>query len=673
MPKKPKVSFDITAKNKTKAAFSKVNKGLGAMKLAGVAAGAALIAVFVKLSAQILKTGDQIHKLSIRLGISTEALSELRHVAELSGVKIEGLNTGLQRMIRRVSEAAHGTGEAKNAIKELGLEAAALAQMKPDKMFETIADAIFTMKDPADKVRIAFKLFDTEGVGFLQMMEKGAAGIRELRKETKTVFTREDANRIAAVNDTMTRFKDSITAAAKEILLTLIPAIESLGTVTNKVAGFFKWWQEGLKAIAGPQNNLATLEADLDKLDKKIARIRERMQSGMKFWKDENVNKAQRDLNELLIQRETIGKLLEQSIERERQAILKKNAAEDEAAKKAKALAAGGDPSTDLDAAKKLADERLKIKADLTEKIKALTLSEYDFQRWKLGEEIEAIRNSKAYQESMATDLAEYKKLQLKSIAAAQAQTIADQIAEEKRLTQATKDEADQREKDRHREADQRRKELDQLREEILTASNDVVAGWKRGMDEYIDITRSGFEQTRDLAYDTAQSMENSFETLFFDVFTGRLKDLEDYFELFLKGMARSLSNMLAENLTKGFAELFKNIGAGNSGRTAPGAFPRFGLPGFAAGGRTTASGLYIVGEKGPEIFAPGTSGTVIPNNKIGGAPPVTINFTNKTSQQAEIRQEKPPFFDGQKWVLNIVMDGINRNVNGIRNMLGLP
>ena len=517
MPK-PKVKFDVTAKDKTKGAFSKVHKSLGAMKMAGIAAVAALVAVFVKLSTQILKTGDLIHKLSIRLGISTEALSELRHAAELSGVKVEALTTGLQRMTRRVSEAAQGTGEAKNAIKELGLDIHALARMKPDEQFEAIADAIYSMKDPADKVRVAFKLFDTEGVAFLQMMDKGAAGIRELRRETKTVFTQQDANRIAAFNDAMTRFKDSATAAAKTILLELIPAIQALGPVTTKITGYFKGFFGVLKQIAGPQTDLTKLESNLGKVDKKIADIRKRMtdSEGMKFWKEKNVKKLAEDLYKLRLQRN----LLVQTIERERQAILKKNAAEKDAEKIPT-------DKGDLKVDKKLAAERLKIQSDLTEKIKQLTLSEFDYQRWKLDEEIKVIEESNGYQESMASDLAEYKKLQLKKIAAAQAGTIADQIAEEGRLTRAIKAEIAKREKLHQEETDQRRKDLDQLREEILVASNDFAAGMKRGFDEYLKYSRSGFEQIQNLAYDTAQSMENAFATMLFDAMTMKFRELK--------------------------------------------------------------------------------------------------------------------------------------------------
>ena len=43
-----------------------------------------------------------------------------------------------------------------------------------------------------------------------------------------------------------------------------------------------------------------------------------------------------------------------------------------------------------------------------------------------------------------------------------------------------------------------------------------------------------------------------------------------------------------------------------------------FGLPGLAAGGPAMGGQPYIVGEKGPELFVPRTSGTVIPNNQLG-------------------------------------------------------
>ena len=48
---------------------------------------------------------------------------------------------------------------------------------------------------------------------------------------------------------------------------------------------------------------------------------------------------------------------------------------------------------------------------------------------------------------------------------------------------------------------------------------------------------------------------------------------------------------------------------------------------GKAMGGPVNAGTSYVVGERGPELFMPNQSGTIIPNNKLGGGGTV-INLT---------------------------------------------
>jgi SLT domain-containing protein len=50
---------------------------------------------------------------------------------------------------------------------------------------------------------------------------------------------------------------------------------------------------------------------------------------------------------------------------------------------------------------------------------------------------------------------------------------------------------------------------------------------------------------------------------------------------------------------------------------------------GRAVGGPVASNSPYIVGERGPELFVPGTAGNIVPNNQLGGGgEPVTVNFT---------------------------------------------
>jgi TP901 family phage tail tape measure protein len=48
-------------------------------------------------------------------------------------------------------------------------------------------------------------------------------------------------------------------------------------------------------------------------------------------------------------------------------------------------------------------------------------------------------------------------------------------------------------------------------------------------------------------------------------------------------------------------------------------------IPGRASGGPVSGGSPYIVGEIGPELFIPGSSGTIVPNNRMGGGARINI------------------------------------------------
>jgi hypothetical protein len=43
-------------------------------------------------------------------------------------------------------------------------------------------------------------------------------------------------------------------------------------------------------------------------------------------------------------------------------------------------------------------------------------------------------------------------------------------------------------------------------------------------------------------------------------------------------------------------------------------------------GGPVAGGSTYLVGERGPELFTPGTSGSITPNNALGGGINITVN-----------------------------------------------
>ena len=80
-------------------------------------------------------------------------------------------------------------------------------------------------------------------------------------------------------------------------------------------------------------------------------------------------------------------------------------------------------------------------------------------------------------------------------------------------------------------------------------------------------------------------------------------------------------SQSLSESLTgilRQLGGMFLNAGIGQLGGALK-------IPGFANGGRPPVGRASIVGERGPELFVPDRSGTIVPNGAMGGAN-VTVN-----------------------------------------------
>ena len=141
--------------------------GFSKVRIAAIAASAGIVLMGKSTVTQV----DKIQKLGIRLGESTENLSRFKFVAEQNGISFETMAMAFQRMQRRVAEAARGTGEAKDGLKELGLNAEHLNELTITQQFTEITKAMEGVKNTSDRTRLSMKLFDSEGVALAQIMD----------------------------------------------------------------------------------------------------------------------------------------------------------------------------------------------------------------------------------------------------------------------------------------------------------------------------------------------------------------------------------------------------------------------------------------------------------------------------------------------------------------------
>lgn len=140
------------------------------------------------------------------------------------------------------------------------------------------------------------------------------------------------------------------------------------------------------------------------------------------------------------------------------------------------------------------------------------------------------------------------------------------------------------------------------------------------GFDENGDKIVNKLSVMQDAAMEFGERLSSSFEQA---ILRGaRLKDImQSLLQDILKIATRKL---ITERLGNAISIGIENIFAG----------------GKALGGPVSGGSSYLVGEKGPEIFTPAMSGTITPNNEIGGGVTVYQNINISTGVAQTVRAE---------------------------------
>ena len=234
------------AAEKVKKRFPALTKAIGGMatlaKKAFKAVAIVVTAVATAMTAltiSSLRSGDQLAKTADKIGMTTEALAGLRHAAELTGVSAGTMDMAMQRLTRRVSEAANGTGEAVGALHELGINASELEQLPLDEQMNVIADSMAKVKSQSDKVRLAMKLFDSEGVALVNTLAGGSEGLAKMAAEANVLglaLSRADTAQIEAANDSITRAKAVFTGLGNQLAVAFAPIIETVANLFRQSA-----------------------------------------------------------------------------------------------------------------------------------------------------------------------------------------------------------------------------------------------------------------------------------------------------------------------------------------------------------------------------------------------------------------------------------------------------
>ena len=224
----------------------------------------------LQFSGGLVDVAEQLSKMSQKVGISTESLSQLKYAFGLAGIDIEKMEKSLISLGRTTVAAAQGSKEAADAFAAIGVSfknSDGSLKSQEQLLFE-IADRFSELEDGLGKTEIAIQLFGKQGAALIPALNGGADAIRNLMMEAdqlgQTIST-DTGLAAGELNDNIGKLKASFTGVVNTVLQQVVPALADLSSeyvenikqsgeiaaMAERITTFFKVMATGAVLVSG--------------------------------------------------------------------------------------------------------------------------------------------------------------------------------------------------------------------------------------------------------------------------------------------------------------------------------------------------------------------------------------------------------------------------------------
>ncbi|WP_339617196.1 phage tail tape measure protein [uncultured Gilvimarinus sp.] len=265
------------ANRKSKSTMGSMQKHAKAAAKAVAGIGIAAVGATAALVKSQANAADELMKTSRAVGVEVETLSALKYQAELSGVQFNNLATGLRTFSKNARDASEGTGEAVDTFDALGISLYdSEGRLKSTEvLLGDVANSFSDMEDGMLKTAAAQDLMGRSGGQMINLLNGGADGIADMRREAEALGVVLDAETGKAAED----FNDALTKLNKS----LTGNYDLLGAATPAMKDFTELMNDpdtlkGIQSIVGGVGDLIVGFVDLSA---EVANFVENMAEGV--------------------------------------------------------------------------------------------------------------------------------------------------------------------------------------------------------------------------------------------------------------------------------------------------------------------------------------------------------------------------------------------------------
>ncbi|NCC04656.1 MAG: hypothetical protein EOM37_11590 [Proteobacteria bacterium] len=220
------------------AAFKGTAAVVGAISTAAIAMGTA----FVKSASDTAAYGDEVDKMSQKIGLSTEGYQKWRYVLGQSGGDINNMQTGMKTL----ASAAYDGSEAFEAI---GISLEDAKSLSTEDLFEKTITQLSQMEAGTERTALATDLFGRSATDIMPMLNGGAESIEELKKQAEDyglVMSQDAVNASVKFGDSVDLMMQTMTGMKNRMMGEFLPALTQ---VTDGLALLFTGDMSGLDSI----------------------------------------------------------------------------------------------------------------------------------------------------------------------------------------------------------------------------------------------------------------------------------------------------------------------------------------------------------------------------------------------------------------------------------------
>lgn len=221
---------------------------IGAAMTAATAAAVATGKAFINAANSTAAYGDNIDKMSQKMGISAKAYQEWDFVMQHAGSSIDSLKGSMKTL-------ANAATSGNDAFAKLGITQQQIAGMSQEELFGATISALQNVKNETERTSLASKLLGkgaTELGALFNMTSDETDALKKQVHDLGGVMSDDAVKAAANYQDEMQNMKTALTGVKNNIMSSFLPGISSVMNGLSKVfsgQGGTKEIQDGLKSV----------------------------------------------------------------------------------------------------------------------------------------------------------------------------------------------------------------------------------------------------------------------------------------------------------------------------------------------------------------------------------------------------------------------------------------